>query len=285
MLIPEEPRESYAAPPPISRRLSRRTALTVTFGALALVYALWNIPQLGFIVYPFRLFVTYVHEAGHSLMALLSGGRIVGFEVFSDGSGLARTVGGSRALILPAGYLGAAFFGAVLFYIVNRYHLARTVSICLGVMLVVFSALFARPALGDGPIALVVGLLAGLGLITMGVRLGVIPNLIMLNVLAMMTALNAVLDLFFLIQNSSVTMDTRSGAIQNDAAAFSREVAPLIPPVVWALLWVGLALLMIGASVYYSIVRPMLRGTGRMSDREESALLRKMEPDEIFKME
>lgn len=279
MPTPEETR------PPLSRRLSRRTALTITFGALALVYALWNIPQLDFIVYPFRLFVTYVHEAGHSLMALLTGGRIVGFEVFSDGSGLARTAGGSRALILPAGYLGAAFFGATLFFIVNRYHLARTVSICLGAMLVVFSALFARPALGDGPIALIVGLLAGLGLIGMGVRLGVIPNLIMLNVLAIMTALNAVLDLFFLVQNTSVSMDTRTGTIQNDAMAFSREVAPLIPPVVWALLWAALTLLMIGASVYYSIIRPMLRNTPSAAVEKPSSLLSKIEPDEVLRIE
>jgi len=253
MLTPDE-KVHFPSP-----RLSRRTALIITFGALAIVYGLWNIPQLDFLVYPFRLFVSYVHEAGHGIMAMLSGGRVVGFRIFADGSGLATTQGGSRLLILPAGYLGAAFFGAVLFYIVNRYHAARSVSVCIGIMLVVFSALFARPDSDGVPIALVVGLLAGLGLIGLGIKTGLIPNLIMLNILAIMTALNAVLDLVFLIRNSGIIMEARGGLIRNDAAAFTAEVMPFVPPVILALLWAALALAMIGAAVHFSLVRPFLR--------------------------
>jgi hypothetical protein len=35
---------------------------------------------------------------------------------------------------------------------------------------------------------------------------------------------------------------------------------PLVPPVVWALLWAGLALLMLGAAIYYSLIHPLRRG-------------------------
>ena len=73
----------------------------------------------------------------------------------------------------------------------------------------------------------------------------------MLNLLAMVTALNAVLDLLALINNSGATL----GAVRNDAAAFSAEIAPLIPPVVFAALWVLLALIMLGAAIYFSIIR------------------------------
>jgi hypothetical protein len=256
-------------------RISRRTALMVTFGALAIVYALWNVEQLSFLVYPFRLFVTYVHEAGHSLAALLSGGEIRGFEVYANGSGLARTAGGSRFLILPAGYLGAAFFGALLFYLVNRFHIARSLSVCLGVVLVIFSALYARPANGV-PVALIVGLLFGLALIALGIKVSAIPNLIVLNVLAIMTALNAVLDLLFLIRSDDISVRTASGIIRNDAAAFSAEITRgVIPPIVWALLWAALAIAMIGAAVYFSLLQPALHEkplrTPRVSD-----LLRKI---------
>ncbi|MBC8100177.1 MAG: M50 family metallopeptidase, partial [Armatimonadetes bacterium] len=107
-----------------SKRFRRRALLTALV-ALAVVYVLWNVQAFDPLLYPIRLFVTYVHEAGHSLMALLTGGRVVGFVVHPDGSGLATTAGGSRALILPAGYLGAALFGAVLFYLVNRVRYTR----------------------------------------------------------------------------------------------------------------------------------------------------------------
>src|SRR6185436_16758514 len=110
-------------------RSDRRLLLAML--ATVVVFILWNVPQLDFILYPFRLFVTYVHESGHGTAALLTGGRFAGFEIFSNGSGQAITAGGSRLLILPAGYLGAALFGAVLFYLVNRWNYNRTVSVIL----------------------------------------------------------------------------------------------------------------------------------------------------------
>src|SRR3954466_10077092 len=94
-------------------RSDRRLLLAVL--AAVVVFVLWNIPQLDFILYPFRLFVSYVHESGHGTAAILTGGRFEALQIFSDGSGQALTVGGSRLVVLPAGYLGAALFGAVLF--------------------------------------------------------------------------------------------------------------------------------------------------------------------------
>ncbi|MBN8621502.1 MAG: M50 family metallopeptidase, partial [Anaerolineae bacterium] len=105
--------------------------LLILIAALVLVFILWNIPQLDFVLYPFRLFVTYVHEAGHGTAALLTGGRFLGFEIFANGAGQAITAGGSRLLILPAGYLGAALFGAILFYLNNRFHYSRALSVVL----------------------------------------------------------------------------------------------------------------------------------------------------------
>lgn len=48
----------------------RRHALFMTLIATIVVYILWNIPMLGIILYPLKLFTTYVHEAGHTLAAL-----------------------------------------------------------------------------------------------------------------------------------------------------------------------------------------------------------------------
>ncbi|MEL7236944.1 MAG: M50 family metallopeptidase, partial [Chloroflexota bacterium] len=112
-------------------QLFRRRALGMSLIALVIVFIVWNIPQLNAVLYPFRLFVTFVHESGHGLAAILSGGEFVRFEVMANGTGLATTRGGSRAAILPAGYLSAALFGAGLFFITNRVPYPRIIAVVL----------------------------------------------------------------------------------------------------------------------------------------------------------
>lgn len=224
--------------------------LLILIAALVLVFILWNIPQLDFVLYPFRLFVTYVHEAGHGTAALLTGGRFLGFEIFANGAGQAITAGGSRLLILPAGYLGAALFGAILFYLNNRFHYSRALSVGLGVGLVIFSVLFGRISM----LSLVVGLVFGGLLIVLGRRVNEYINNLVLNLLAVLTGLNAVLDVWYLVGNSGASL----GAVRNDAAAFSEQVFPL-PGAVWALLWAGIAVVMLGAAVWLSVIRPRRR--------------------------
>lgn len=164
--------------------LTRGTMLRITFASIAVVYLLWNVDFLSFVAYPFRLFVTYVHESGHALAAIISGGKVVGFSVSSDGSGLARTIGGSRALILPAGYIGAALFGAILFYLIHHYsRYIRLIARVLGIGLIVFTLLYARPDSQGVPIALFVGLVFGGILLLIAQKASLAFNLIVLSVL------------------------------------------------------------------------------------------------------
>ncbi|MBL8156887.1 MAG: M50 family metallopeptidase [Anaerolineae bacterium] len=229
--------------PPLRRRL------WIVLLALVVVFILWNVPQFDAVLTPFRLFVTFVHEAGHGTAALLTGGEFAGFVVHDNGSGQATTRGGSLLAILPAGYLGAALFGAVLFTLANRLHYTRPVSILLGLGLIVFSILFARASL----LALIVGLAFGTVLIGLGWRANLGVNTFVLNVLAILTGLNAVFDVWYLVGDSSASL----GTIRNDAAAFSQAVAPLVPAAVWAFLWSVLAVLMLGIAIWYSLVRPI----------------------------
>lgn len=243
--------------------ITRRQALTITFAGAVIVYLLWNVDFLSFMAYPFRLFVTYIHEAGHSLMAIITGGKVIQFTVSPDGSGLATTAGGSRALILPAGYVGAAFFGAILFYMINRHtRFIRAIGGVLGVFLVVFTLLFARPDEGNALTAVIVGLVVGFTLLQLAWKGSLQLNLLILSVLAIMTALNAVLDLVTLIRYADMQMIGGSGIVRNDAAAFSAEIAGgFLPASVWAFIWAGIALSMCGASVYYSLLR-----SGKLKD-------------------
>jgi hypothetical protein len=229
----------------------RKRSLLIAFAAVVIVFILWNLPQLDVLLYPFRLFVTFVHESGHGLAAILTGGSFVKFTVYGDGSGVATTIGGSRALILPAGYLGAALFGAVLFYLTHTVPYPRHISVGLGGLVILIAVVFG----GIFAVATVFGVLIGLALIAIGVKANREINLLALNMLATLTALNAVLDVFFLVGNSGAGV----GNVRNDAAAFQREVAPLIPTSLIALFWSALAVAMLLAAVYFSVIRPLRR--------------------------
>lgn len=241
----------------ITDRLTFRSrALAVAAIALVLVVLAWNTPAFAPVLYPFRLFVTFVHEAGHALAAKLSGGEVIGFVVHGNGSGVATTAGGSRALILPAGYVGAALFGALLFYAANMWHRSRQIAVVLGVGLIVFSLMYARPDDVGHPTALVVGVGFGAALLLAAWKLPAAFVLLGLNILAMLTGLNAVLDLKGVFENSGASL----GRVRNDAAAFASEIVPLVPPAVVALIWATIAVALLALSVYHSVYKP-LRGT------------------------
>lgn len=238
----------------LNPRRHRRQALLITVLAMVVVYFLWNIRELSFIVYPLKLFVTYVHEAGHAVMALLTGGKVLGFTVSPDGSGLTQSANGIRALILPAGYLGAALFGSVLFYVVNRFpRYINHVAIALGTGMILFTVMYARPDEGGSLLALAIGVGFGVALVIFGLRLPRLVMMLIVNVLAVSCALNAVMDVWMLMQYIGATR----GEVHNDAAAFAREITPLVPASLIALTWALAAILMLAASVYYSVWKPL----------------------------
>src|SRR5262245_39918954 len=108
---------------------SRRQAMLLAFGAAVLVFFLWQFSDQSAILYPLRLMVTFVHESGHGLSAILTGGRFIHFVVYPNGSGVATTAGGSPLVVPQMGYLGAALFGSMLLYAANRVRPVKVVAV------------------------------------------------------------------------------------------------------------------------------------------------------------
>jgi hypothetical protein len=232
----------------------RRRALVISLVAMVVVYILWNVPDLRGILYPINLFVTYIHEAGHSLAAILTGGAVDSFVVSADGSGLARTLGGNRALILPAGYLGAALFGSLMFFLSNRFaRYSRGIAFFLGIFMLIFTVLFARPDESGAPVAIFIGSLFGALLAFIGLKGPTLLNMLLLNVLAVSAALEAFFDLIYLTQNSSAGR----GLITNDAAQFAQSYG--LAPELVAFTWAGAAIVMFGFALWYGAYKPLRR--------------------------
>ncbi len=222
-----------------------RRTLVVSLASVVIALALWRAEQFSFILYPLRLFVTFIHESGHGLAAITTGGTLHGFTVSPSGIGVATTSGGWYWLIVPAGYLGAALFGAGLFFLANSVHRTRRISGGLA-LLVAGMALFYTQWLST---AWFVGLLSAAVLALLAWKGGRELNLAALNVLAVLCSLNAVVDLFGLVSNSGVGI----GDLRNDAVVFSQTFMPIFPPWLIALSWAVIALALLALAFWYSL--------------------------------
>lgn len=232
----------------------RRRTLGISALAFVAVFFLWNNADMEMLLYPLRLFVTFVHEAGHSLAALLSGGQVQGFRVFANGSGVATTLGGNPALILPAGYLGAALFGSLLFLLSNRAPRSLSgMSIMLGAFMIGLTAVYARPDESGSPIAMIVGIGFGMIILLLGAKAPLVVNQFVLNTLAIMTALEAVLDLLYLVGHAGISR----GEQRNDALAFAQQITPLLTASIVALIWAAIAVAILVAAIYFGAVKPL----------------------------
>ncbi|GAB4576298.1 MAG: hypothetical protein Kow0077_32040 [Anaerolineae bacterium] len=219
-------------------------SLGLTLAAFVLVMILWQIPALNGLLAPFRYFVTTVHELGHGLAAILSGGSFRAYQVYASGAGVATTASPSPWLVIPAGYVGTALFGAALLYLNNRTGRSRWLSAVLGGGFALMTLLFARNLT-----SLLAGALTAAVLLLLAWKGAPILNRFVLNVLAMLTGLHAVLDIRGLLGNLNADILARQGRVPNDAYAMAQAVG-ILPPAGWAILWMLIALALLGVSAY-----------------------------------
>lgn len=105
-----------------------------------LIFVAWNTP----IVLPLKFLVIYMHELAHGLAAILTGGSIVEISLSPQQGGFAITRGGSRFLILTAGYLGSMLIGAALFLIALRTKADRLVMGLFGIIMLLVTVFYVR---------------------------------------------------------------------------------------------------------------------------------------------
>jgi hypothetical protein len=235
------------------RTEERRQVLLFAAGAFSVVFLLWQVARYSPLMFPFRILVTFVHEAGHGLTAVLTGGTFYTFQLYGDGSGVAYTSGGSTFLIPQMGYLGAALFGAILFYATNRVRNVNHIAIGTGIFFIGVALLFASRSTGSimglaGTLfALASGFAIGVGFLALGRHGNQKATLFALNAVAFIVGFNAINDIWSLLSNRSAMIQN----IPNDAMAIA--TATRTPVEFWIILWTLLALVMMGGSVYFAL--------------------------------
>lgn len=208
----------------------------------ALVTAgLYAIPYLGWVTYPIRLFVTFIHEGCHALAAVITGGHVDSLVIRPDGSGVTWSAGGFGLLISSAGYLGATLFGALLVAALRRGVPAKYLLTLTGGLIGLLTLCFVRPPsvaeLGNFGLSVGVGIALTVALIFGGLRLPERSAAFAVSFLGVQCILNALFDLNVLLSRSV------SGVTQSDAGNMFRMT--LIPAPVWAVLWLVVAAVML----------------------------------------
>lgn len=122
-------------PTPTSSRLPLGKALVesrVLLGGLLALLVLSNIPYGSYILYPFELFSTWIHETCHGLAALAVGGSFLELHLYADTTGRALSrlpnSNTSRVIVASAGYIGTTLFGGLLLMLLRPTRFSRSIA-------------------------------------------------------------------------------------------------------------------------------------------------------------
>ena len=129
----------------ITQFLKRDKPLLISIGVMTV---LMNLHNLSYVLYPFKIFSTWIHEMSHGVAAILVGGGVRKLLIYPDTSGLAYTYipdsNFNGGFVASGGYTGTAVFGMVLL-LFRRTHRGPTIgTIGLGVMILLSCALYVR---------------------------------------------------------------------------------------------------------------------------------------------
>lgn len=237
---------------------ARPQAMTLLMAA-AISVVLWFIPFAEFLTYPFRIFVTFIHEGGHALAALLTGNSVASLSVATDAGGLTNTtVGGpvSQFFISSAGYLGSMAFGALLLILIRKTVAARIVLLACAVYVFGLTMIFGliKPlfwidAWPGIPFTLLAGLFISVGLVLIARFASARVATFFVSFLAVQCVLNALFDLKTLFFLSSPFAQP----VGNDAANMAQATG--IPAIFWTVTWIAVALGILWFAMRFYVAR------------------------------
>lgn len=229
----------------MTREPLRPLGLALVIGVLLL-----QVPYGWYVLYPFKLLGTWLHEGGHALAMIATGAGFGSLEIFADGSGLAYSHHAARpwslAVIAPAGYMGAPLAGVILVALTSRDR-ARLGLAILGGALAVTAALSIANGFGQ----LAIGATGAAILVVAAVprpdwHRGA------LALLAAQACVGALVDIRVLFQTTLVV----DGQVVRGSDAHQMALATLGTDATWAVrLWATLWLIWSIAILYWVLRR------------------------------
>ena len=227
----------------LKRLLDREGSLVL---ATVVLVVLLNVPYGNFVLYPFALFSTWVHELCHGLAAFAVGGSLERLQVFPDTSGLAKSrIPSNRlasAVVSSAGYLGTSVVGAVLLAVRHRSFAASFGVSAIGATMILTVLLWVRNPFGFVAVGAI-----GLALVVAGRRLEAETCGWLFTFLAATCCLNSITSVRDLFARETVVAGRPVG--RSDAHAMADAL--FLPYWFWGSAWlvtaIALSVMALGA--------------------------------------
>jgi len=234
-----------------------RPQATLLLTAAVISIVLWFIPFAEIITYPFRIFVTFIHEGGHAIAALLTGNSVESLSIATNASGETYTSQGgafSQMFVASAGYVGSMAFGAMLLVLIRKAIAARIVLVGSAALIFGLTLIYGliKPAMSGVvssalPFTILAGTLLSVGLVAVAKYTKARVATFFVSFLAVQCILNALLDLktvFFL-------STPFAPAVPTDAVNMANATG--IPALVWAVMWIVVAIGILGVAMRFYI--------------------------------
>ncbi len=200
----------------------------------ALIVALW--PTRALI--PLKILIVLLHELSHAAATVLTGGSVESLSINPMEGGQVVSRGGNRFITLSAGYVGSLILGVALFLLAVRTRLDRGVMAILGATILLAAALYVREIFA---LWFCVG--AGLLMIAAAKFLNREINDLMLRLIGLTSMIYVPYDIF---------SDTIARVhLRSDARVLAEEIGG--PTLFWGVLWLGVSLATIAASLIYGL--------------------------------
>ena len=208
--------------------------------ALGIMVLLWLFPGAQNLMLPLQYLNTHLHEMGHALAAVLTGGSVESIQVHADGSGVTLARYAYPTVVASAGYVGASFFGAILIACSRDAKSSSYALLGVAVILLVEDTFWLR---GD-----VVGMVTGFaylaGFTALGFTLRGWAAIIVAQFIGIQQCLSSLQSVFAIV-NPRILAFT-----DNDAKIIQNITG--IPAILWSLTWCVISLFLMGAAVAWS---------------------------------
>jgi hypothetical protein len=216
--------------------------LLVLAACVGVSIAAWELPFLT----PVKLLAVAGHETGHAIASLIVGGSVNQIHIQSNEGGdcLSMIPDGflARVIVSSAGYVGAAIIGALLLLLTFRFNFGRLMLGAACVWLAAIALFYGRDPFTLG---FCLGMAALFGLCAKFLPAGAVQGLNLF--IASFTALYSVMDLKSDLWSSEVRA-------RSDAAILASTTG--VPAMIWAVIWTGLSLAIVGYGAYLALKRP-----------------------------
>jgi hypothetical protein len=251
--------------------------------ALLVSLVLWNLPFAGVVLYPFKLFATWLHELSHGVAMIITGAGFDHIVIYRDTSGLAyayTSVGAfGTAIIAAAGYMGTPLWGAVLLVVTPSAKAARRALLVLSGLLEHTTILVIAPSPSGDSFGQWATPAIGAGVALCGL---VIPDrwrVLVAHFIAVQACVNALLDIRVLLRPSQVVDGKSAGMSDAHNMALNTFGTTATWAVwTWAIIWLAWSLVVLYIALRISGSRASRRAARRAratasprggSDRDE----------------